>query len=69
MVRETHFLKEYLAEIGLSKHKVISMLSDRGGEFTGGLFRETCLNSGIKQIFNAAYTPQQNGMSERMNLL
>ena len=61
-------LKEYLAEIGRSKHKVISMLSDRGGEFTGGLFRETCLNFGIKQIFTAAYTPQQNGMSERMNL-
>ena len=61
-------LKEYLADIGTTKHRVAQILSDRGGEYTGNNFRTACLNAGIKQVFTAAYTPEQNGISERMNL-
>jgi hypothetical protein len=41
--------------------------TDRGGEFTSNSFNEYCNNEGIKRQLTTAYTPQQNGMSERKN--
>ncbi|GAU24937.1 hypothetical protein TSUD_311720 [Trifolium subterraneum] len=41
--------------------------TDRGGEFTSSKFNEFCSEHGIKRQLTAAYTPQQNGVSERKN--
>ena len=38
---------------------------DRGGEFTSQDFNEFGNENGIKRQLTAAYTPQQNGVSER----
>jgi len=41
--------------------------SDNGGEYTGGRFKDFCLDMGIHQQFSEPYTPEQNGAAERMN--
>jgi transposase InsO family protein len=41
--------------------------TDRGGEFTSNEFNAYCSKHGIKRQLTAAYTPQQNGVSERKN--
>lgn len=41
--------------------------TDRGGEFTSTAFNDFCSKNGIKRQLTAAYTPQQNGVSERKN--
>ncbi|CAJ2653193.1 unnamed protein product [Trifolium pratense] len=41
--------------------------TDRGGEYTSNAFNDFCSNHGIKRQLTAAYTPQQNGVSERKN--
>ena len=40
---------------------------DNGGEFTSKEFWNYCKDKGIKRHFTNAYTPQQNGVTERMN--
>ncbi|GAU37106.1 hypothetical protein TSUD_278930 [Trifolium subterraneum] len=44
-----------------------TLRTDRGGEFLSTDFHEFCSNQGIKRQLTAAYTPQQNGVSERKN--
>ncbi|MCH81754.1 retrovirus-related pol polyprotein from transposon tnt 1-94, partial [Trifolium medium] len=41
--------------------------TDRGGEFVSTGFNDFCSNQGIKRQLTTAYTPQQNGVSERKN--
>ena len=41
--------------------------SDNGGEYVGENFLEYCRKHGIKREETIPYTPQQNGVSERMN--
>jgi transposase InsO family protein len=41
--------------------------TDRGGEFTSTMFNDFCSEQGVKRQLTAAYTPQQNGVSERKN--
>ncbi|KAL8135853.1 hypothetical protein AgCh_010456 [Apium graveolens] len=41
--------------------------SDRGGEYTSNLFRRFCRAHGINHQLTTAYTPQQNGVTERKN--
>lgn len=41
--------------------------SDNGGEYTSEAFEKYCQNSGIRHQRTAPYTPEQNGVSERMN--
>jgi transposase InsO family protein len=41
--------------------------TDRGGEFTSTMFNDFCSEQGVKRQLTAAYTPQQNGVSEREN--
>ena len=43
------------------------MRTDRGGEFTSSAFNEFCSIEGIKRQLKNAYTPQENGVSERKN--
>jgi transposase InsO family protein len=41
--------------------------TDRGGEFVSTAFNHFCSNQGVKRQLTAAYTPQQNGVSENKN--
>ena len=52
------------AEVG---HKLGTLRTDRGGEFTARAFGEYCAGQGIQRHLTASYTPQQNGVVERRN--
>jgi len=47
--------------------KIQCLRTDRGGEFTSNSFNEFCSIEGTKRQLTTAYTPQQNGVSERNN--
>lgn len=47
---------------------IVTLHTDRGGEFTSKDFQEFCNNNGIKWHLTAPYNPQQNGVVERRNL-
>ncbi|GJW04001.1 gag-pol polyprotein [Tanacetum coccineum] len=60
--------KVYKARVELDSGKKIKCLrTDNGGEYTGDEFDTFCKQEGIKRQFITAYTPQQNGVAERMN--
>ena len=50
-----------------SDHKLITLWSDRDGEYTSNLFYEYYMEQGIKKQFTTAYIPQQNGIAKRKN--
>ena len=41
--------------------------TDNGGEFRGNEFEDFCKKCGIARKKTTPYTPQQNGVAERMN--
>jgi transposase InsO family protein len=41
--------------------------TDNGGEFCGNEFEEFCKKCNIERKKTTPYTPQQNGVAERMN--
>ena len=41
--------------------------SDRGGEYLSDEFESTLKESGTQHQLTAAYTPEQNGVGERLN--
>eukprot|EP00253_Pinus_taeda_P007226 PITA_07226 len=43
------------------------LITDNGGEFTSKEFDNYCKDAGIKRHKTTIYTPQQNGVAERMN--
>lgn len=47
--------------------KVITLLSDNGGEFTSTDFTQFCKSEGIQRQLTTPYTPSQNGVVERKN--
>jgi len=54
--------------IELQSNKSIKILkSDNGSEYTNTLFKDYIKKTGIIQQFSAPYTPQQNGLAERIN--
>jgi len=55
--------KRIIERAGISPNNV---LSDNGGEFKGE-FSQFCDDEDIKQRFTRAYTPEANGITERMN--
>ncbi|KAH9803717.1 hypothetical protein KPL71_001892 [Citrus sinensis] len=60
--------KEYKARVERESGKKIKCLrTDNGGEYTDGEFLAFCKQEGIQRQFTVAYTPQQNGVVERMN--
>ncbi|KAH9701426.1 hypothetical protein KPL71_024990 [Citrus sinensis] len=60
--------KEYKVRVELESGKKIKCLrTDNGGEYTDGEFLAFCKQEGIQRQFTVAYTPQQNGVAERMN--
>ena len=44
------------------------MRIDNRGEFYGKEFNQVCRHHGIARQNNTPYTPQQNGVAERMNI-
>ena len=50
-----------------TKEKIGTVRTDNGGEFTSNEFQNYCKDKGIKRHFTNADTPQQNGVTERMN--
>jgi hypothetical protein len=60
--------KEFKALVENQTEKKIKVLrTDNGGEFYGNEFEEFCKKCGIARKKTIAYTPQQNGVAERMN--
>nr|GEW42722.1 retrovirus-related Pol polyprotein from transposon TNT 1-94 [Tanacetum cinerariifolium] len=60
--------KVYKVRVELdSGTKIKCLRTDNGGEYTGDEFDLFCRKEGIKRQFTTAYTPQQNGVAERMN--
>ena len=55
-----------LAETQTGK-RVRVLRSDNGGEYTSGILTKFCSDRGIVQKFTPPYTPQLNGVAERMN--
>lgn len=46
---------------------MISLRSNRGGEFTSTKFEKFCKENEIRRPLTASYTPQQNGVAEQRN--
>eukprot|EP00253_Pinus_taeda_P031654 PITA_31654 len=60
--------KEFKALVQNQIEKKIKVLrTDNGGEFCSKEFEEFCRKCGIAQQKTTPYTPQQNGVAERMN--
>ena len=55
-----------LAETQTGK-RVKTLRSDNGGEYTSNTMSKFCADHGIVQKFTPPYTPQLNGVAERMN--
>jgi hypothetical protein len=49
------------------KEKIGTLRTDNGGEFTSNEFNTYCSDNGIRRQLTNLYTPQQNGVTERMN--
>ena len=47
--------------------KIKALRADRGGEYMSEEFKSYLKECGIKSELTAAYSPQQNGVSERLN--
>ncbi|GKA35499.1 retrovirus-related pol polyprotein from transposon TNT 1-94 [Tanacetum coccineum] len=61
--------KVYKARVELDSGKKIKCLrTDNGGEYTGDEFDTFSRQEEIKRQFTTAYTPQQKGVAERMNI-
>jgi transposase InsO family protein len=62
--------KEFKALVENQTEKKIKVLrTDNGGELCGNEFEEFCKKCGIERKKTTPYTPQQNGVVERMNMM
>eukprot|EP00253_Pinus_taeda_P017465 PITA_17465 len=60
--------KQFRALVENSTGRTIKCLrTDNGGEFTSKEFDSYCKDAGIERHKTTVYTPQQNGVAERMN--
>ena len=59
-----HFVKRVKVEIG---NEVVCLRSDNGGEYVGKEFETWLLENDIRHETTVSYTPEQNGVSERLN--
>ena len=61
-------LKEYIAYVeNQTNFKIKALHSDNGGKHISKEFNEFCSEKGISRQFPLPYSPQQNGVAERMN--
>ena len=62
--------KQFKAMVEKKTDKSIKFLRiDNGGEFTSLELEQFCKDEGIVRHKTVVYTPQQNGVAERMNRL
>jgi hypothetical protein len=60
--------KEFAAEVtNATGLKIKTLRTDNGGEYTSNEFELFLKENGIRHEVTAPYTPQQNGVSERLN--
>lgn len=57
------FLKTFYRRHGIPK----TIVSDRGPQFVGDLWKSICNSLGIKRLLSTAFHPQTDGLTERMN--
>lgn len=61
-------LMEYIKNVQTQHNvKVKKIRVDNGGEFTSNNFKNFCTRKGIQLQYSRPYSPQQNGLSERIN--
>ena len=60
--------KEFVSHAENQKGRKLKILrSDNGGEYRSKEFTKFCADKGIIQQFTCPYTPEQNGVAERLN--
>ena len=60
--------KQFQTEAERQTGKKLKVLrSDNGGEYTSKAFEDYCSSKGVRHEKSVSYTPQQNGVAERMN--
>ena len=60
--------KQFQTEAERQTGKKLKVLrSDNGGEYTSKAFEDYCSSKGVRREKSISYTPQQNGVAERMN--
>ena len=60
--------KEWKVEVETQTGRNLKCLrTDNGLEYCNKIFDSYCASTGVKRHMNCVYTPQQNGVSERMN--
>jgi len=65
---EAPTVAKYLVErVFLTYGLPLQLLSDRGAEFEGNIFREMCEMLGVDKIRTTSYKPSTNGALERMH--
>jgi hypothetical protein len=68
-VNKSELFEEFKGLVENQIEKKIKLLrTDNGGEFYGNEFEELCEKCGIARQKTTPYTPQQNGVAERMNM-
>eukprot|EP00253_Pinus_taeda_P026485 PITA_26485 len=50
-----------------SRHQILKLRTDNGGEYVKNTFINFCTENGIQMQHTVPYTPQQNGVAERKN--
>ena len=62
------FFQQYVQRIKVEfGNPVVTLRSDNGGEYIGKIFERWLLENGIRHETTVAYTPEQNGVAERIN--
>ena len=56
-----------LLVVNESGGRIVKLRTDNGGEYVSTEFQEYLKSKGIQHELTVAYTPQQNGIAERMN--
>ena len=62
-----HFKRFKAVAENESGSPIKALRTDNGGEYMGRMFQEYLMQHGIKHQTTAPYTPEQNGVAERMN--
>ena len=60
-------LSRHVQHLTMANVSTKCLRSDQGGEYTSRDFRDLCRRLGVRHEWTAPYTPQSNGVAERMN--
>ena len=67
-MKYSHVFQKWKASVErMTGHKVKTLRSDNGGEYTSTYFGSYLINEGIRHELTVPYTPEQNGVAERSN--